>query len=98
MANIKYFSDVAGDAVALTAPHGMPNKAFAARWPGVKVIPYDVYQTLVGHAGGNLGGATLPVMRKIEYKSLPSRQEGNAKCVNGKANGACLFSSILNAA
>lgn len=31
MANIKYFSDVTGGAIALTAPHGMPNKEFAAR-------------------------------------------------------------------
>lgn len=110
MANIRYFSDVTGEVVALTAPHGMPNEAFAVRWPRVKGFSYDGYQMLVGHVGGNLGGAILPVTRKIEYKSLPSRHECNAKCVNGKANGTCecmcggrnhgagLFSSFLKAA
>lgn len=110
MANIKYFSDVTGEPEALVAPHGMNNAEFAARWPGVRGIRYDGYQMLVGYVGGNLGGAVLPVTRKIEYKAFPSRHECNAKCLNGKHNGTCeckcggknhgagLFTSLLKAA
>lgn len=110
MANIKYFSDVTGEPEALVAPHGMNNAEFAARWPGVRGIRYDGYQMLVGHVGGNLGGAVLPVTRKIKYKAFPSRHECNAKCLNGKHNGTCecqcggknhgagLFTSLLKAA
>lgn len=110
MANIKYFSDIGGEAEALTAPHGMNNAEFAARWPGVRGIRYDGYQMLVGHVGGNLGGAVLPVTRQIEYKAFPSRHECNAKCLNGKHNGTCeckcggkshgagMFTSLLMAA
>lgn len=110
MANIKYFSDVTGEAVRLVAPHGMSNKEFAARWPGVRGIRYDGFEMLVGHADGNLGGDVLPVTRKIEYKAQPSLHECNAKCMNGRHNGACecrcgganhgrgMFTSLLQAA
>ena len=53
------------------------------------MLRYDGYQMLVGHVGGNLGGAVLPVTRKIEYKAFPSRHECNAKCLNGRHNGTC---------
>jgi hypothetical protein len=106
MANIKYFSDVTGQAEALTAPHGMNNAEFVARWPGVRGIRYDGYQMLVGHVGGTV----LPVTRQIEYKAQPSRHECNAKCLNGKHNGKCecqcggknhgagMFTNLLKAA
>ena len=109
MARIKYFSDSTGEATQLSAPHGMPNKEFAARWPGVRGIRYDGFQMLVGHVG-NLGSDVLPITRKIEYKAQPSLHECNAKCLNGKHNGTCecrcggknhgagMFTNLLKAA
>lgn len=40
-------------------------------------------------AGTTADGRVLPVERKIEYKSNPSLHKCNAKCMNGKCNGAC---------
>ena len=34
-------------------------------------------------------GFIRPVTRKIEYKSRPSLHECDARCMNGKCNGAC---------
>ena len=88
MANIKYFSDIDGDACELKHPYGMPNKEFAAKVPGVKGFRCDGYSMWVGYPLQGSGGA-MPVTRKIEFKSFPSRHECNAKCLNGKHNGAC---------
>ena len=40
-------------------------------------------------AGRSIDGRLLPVERKIEYKSNPSKHICNAKCLNGSINGAC---------
>lgn len=45
-----YFSDITGEAEKLSAITGMPNKEFAARWPGVKGFRYDGYQMWVGRS------------------------------------------------
>ncbi|WP_087866457.1 hypothetical protein [Comamonas thiooxydans] len=86
MANIKYFSDVTGEAVELKGISSVPNKEFIARWPGVKGYRFDGYQMQVGR---NQLGELLPVTRKIEFKSRPSLHECNVKCLNGKHNGTC---------
>lgn len=85
MANIKYFGDIGGEALALRSIHGMGNKEFRARWPGVKGMRSDGYEMLVGHSDSGV----QPVTRKIEYKSRPSLHTCNAKCLNGKHNGVC---------
>jgi hypothetical protein len=81
-----YFSDITGEAEKLSAITGMPNKEFAARWPGVKGFRYDGYQMWVGWSQS---GALMPVTRRIEYKARPSLHECNAKCLNGKHSGTC---------
>ena len=80
------FSDITGEAEKLSAITGMPNKEFAARWPGVKGFRYDGYQMWVGRSQS---GALIPVTRRIEYKARPSLHECNAKCLNGKHSGTC---------
>lgn len=88
MATIKYFSDIDGDACELKAPYGMANKEFAAKFPGVKGFRYDGYSMWVGYPLHGSGGP-MPITRKIEMKSFPSRHECNAKCLNGRHNGTC---------
>ncbi|AHB05598.1 hypothetical protein U875_09535 [Pandoraea pnomenusa 3kgm] len=85
---IKYFSDIGGEAVQLKAPYGMANKEFADKFPGVKGLRYDGYSMRVGYPMEGLGGP-MPVTRMIEFKAHPSRHECNAKCLNGRHNGAC---------
>ncbi|WP_310636052.1 hypothetical protein [Delftia acidovorans] len=80
------FSDITGEAEKLSAIDGMPNKEFAARWPGVKGFRYDGYQMWVGRSQS---GDLMPVTRRIEYKARPSLHECNAKCLNGKHSGTC---------
>jgi len=87
MANIKNFSDYKGQNVELNFATAMPNAEFAAKFPGVKGIRYDGYSMWVGRNGST--GEYMPVTRKIEYKSQPSRHECNAKCLGGKHNGMC---------
>lgn len=87
MANIKNFSDYTGEAIALTFFNAIPNAEFAARFPGVKGIRCDGYTMQIGRAEGSK--QWLPVTRKIEYKSNPSKHECNTKCLNGKHNGTC---------
>ncbi|MDH0342114.1 hypothetical protein [Chromobacterium haemolyticum] len=87
MARIKYFCDLDGDVVELTAVTCMDNKEFASRFPGIAGFRYDGYNKWVGIAAGS--DELLPVTRKIEYKTRPSLHECNAKCLNGKCNGVC---------
>ena len=105
----KYFSDITGEAVELKALHQMDNKEFSARWPGVAGIRADGFSKWVAHPVSGAGGVA-PVTRMIAMKSFPSRHECNAKCLNGKHNGACecqcggvnhgrgMFTSLLKAA
>lgn len=109
LATFKYYSDANGEAVELKNPYGMENKEFAAKFAGVKGFRYDGFTMWVGYPVEGCGGA-LPVTRKIEFKSFPSRHECNAKCLNGKHNGTCecqcggknhgrgMFTKILEAA
>lgn len=85
---IRYFSDVDGQTRQLKAPHGMPNKEFADKFPGVKGIRYDGFSMRVGYPETGMGGV-LPVTRVIDYKAFPSKHECNAKCLNGKITGTC---------
>ena len=108
MANIKNFSDYTGEALALSFVTAIANVEFAARFPGVKGLRYDGYTMWVGKVEGS--NTLLPVTRKIEYKSFPSKHECNTKCLNGKHNGVCeckcggknhgagMFTKILQAA
>lgn len=88
MANIKYFSDLDGEAIELKGIYSLKNAEFAARWPEVRGMRWDGYGKLVGYPTAGTGGA-LPVTRKIEFKAFPSRHECNSKCLNGKVNGTC---------
>jgi hypothetical protein len=88
MAKTKNFSDYNGQTVELCSIHGMDNKVFATLFPGVKGFRYDGYSMMVGHPTSGAGGV-LPLTRKIDYKSFPSKHECNSKCLNGKHNGAC---------
>lgn len=92
MANFKYFSDINGETIELTAISTMPNKEFAEKFPGVKGRRSDGYSMWVGcDANTQLTWPRvyLPVTRSIEYKSNPSKHECNAKCLGGKHNGVC---------
>lgn len=107
MATFKYFSDITGDAVELKGLQPMDNAKFAAQWPAVKGIRADGYTKWVAR---DAVGTLLPITRMIEMKRFPSRHECNAKCLNGKHNGACecqcggknhgagMFTSMLEAA
>ena len=88
MAAFKYFCDLDGKTTELKHPFGMDNKKFSAEFPGVKGFRYDGFTMWAGYPTQGAGGP-LPVTRKIEYKSFPSRHECNAKCMGGKANGTC---------
>lgn len=88
MARFHYFSDVGGEAVQLVSTDQMPRAEFYARWPGLKGgRRIDGYSMQVGRAVH--GGPLLPVTRAIEMKARPRLHECNAKCLGGKANGAC---------
>jgi len=87
MANIINFSDITGEAVELIYVTSIANNEFASRFPGVKGMRYDGYSIWVGRASAT--SPLLPVTRKIEYKSQPSKHECNAKCINGKHTGVC---------
>ena len=50
---------------------------------------YNINMQIGYAAGATMDHQALPVTRKIEFKSFPSRHECNAKCLNGKHNGAC---------
>jgi hypothetical protein len=109
MANFKYFCDINGEAVELKALHQISNAKFAALWPDVKGIRADGYTKWVAHTATG-EDKILPVTRMIEMKRFPSRHVCNAKCLNGKVNGACecacggvnhgrgMFTSLLKAA
>lgn len=86
MATIKCFSDITDEATELTALHQMDNAKFAALWPDLKGIRADGYTKWVARSPN---GAVLPVTRMIEMKRFPTKHECNAKCLNGKHNGAC---------
>lgn len=88
MATINYYSDVNGQTVQVKAMHQLDNKRFAAAFPGVKGIRADGYTKWVGHPVEG-PDAIMPITRMIEMKRFPSRHECNAKCLNGKHNGAC---------
>lgn len=95
MARFRYFSDTTGEPIELVNIQGMPNKEFAARFPGVKGRRYDGFSMYVGdpvgvrEVVGQRFGACVPVTRIIDYKSQPSLHQCNGKCLNGKATGTC---------
>ena len=55
-------------------------------FPGAVGFRYDGFQKYFGVPDD---GRILPVTIRIEYKRNPSLHECNAKCLNGKCNGAC---------
>lgn len=106
MAQFKYFCDIDGIAVELTGLTTMGNAEVAARFTGVKAMRADGFTRWAARAAD---GRILPITRKIEMKRNPSRHTCNAKCLNGKPNGACecqcggknhgagMFTSLLTA-
>jgi len=84
MATVKYFFR---DIELPNRVEYMPNAEFAARFPGEKGIAVDSFKKLVAYAADWSG--PYPVQRKITYKSFPSRHECNARCMNGRHDGAC---------
>lgn len=87
MAQLRHFSDLNGNTVRLDFVTAMPNDKFRAQWPNVKGLRYDGYQMWVGRQTGVKD--YLPVTRRIDMKSNPSKHECNAKCLNGAHNGRC---------
>lgn len=103
--NFKSFSDYNGETVELGYGYlDMKNADFQRLFPGVRGIRCDSFTMYVGTkskgrictrdpltgdwiVGGENG--VYPVTRRIEYKRNPSLHECNAKCLNGKHNGAC---------
>ncbi|WP_258570025.1 hypothetical protein [Burkholderia sp. MBR-1] len=79
MATIKYFHEDR----ELTSITSMPNREFAARFPGVKGRRYDSFNMTVGWCAAT--HAWLPVDRQIVYQDQPSRHACDARCLN--ANG-----------
>lgn len=108
MAKIKYFNDLSGSAIELPYVTHITNDVFAAIFPGIKSLRYDSRNMWVGRETPD--SPRVPVTRKIEIKRFPSLHSCNAKCLNGKHDGACecrcggknhgagLFTSILAAA
>jgi hypothetical protein len=86
MASFKYFSDFNGETTELLTISTMVNKEFEAKFPGIKGIKDDGFSKRVGRSAD---GEWLPMTRAIEMKARPSLHVCNAKCLNGKCNGAC---------
>jgi hypothetical protein len=80
---IKYFNNDS----ELKNIHAVPNAQFVALG-GIKssANAYDSFKRLVGVTKD---GALVAVERKIDYKKFPSLHTCNAKCLNGKHDGAC---------
>ncbi|MCG3782745.1 hypothetical protein [Delftia acidovorans] len=90
MAAFKYFSDVNGETFELVIVSQMPNEEFGRRFPGVKGMRVDGFKKRIGYAAGaTLDSQALPMTRAIEMKRFPTKHECNAKCLNGKHDGAC---------
>ena len=67
---MKYFS---GE-TEVGCPFGMPNKEFAAKFPGrTKAYRYDGFSILVGYVmdGKYTVGEPLPIDRKVNFKKHP---------------------------
>ena len=86
MAQFKYFSDIDGQTIELTGLTTVDNADATARFPGIKAMRADGFSRWAARAAD---GRVLPVTRMIEMKRNPSRHACNAKCLNGKHNGAC---------
>lgn len=86
MAQFKYFADIDGQSIELLIVTTMANAWFARKFPDVKAIRVDSFSKRCGRAAD---GRLLPMTRVIEMKPNPSKHECNAKCMNGKHNGAC---------
>lgn len=92
MATFKYFSDLNGTSVELTHLDAMDNKAFEAKFPGIKGYKYDGYRMRTGQpvdftpvfdrAAQRWTRDTRPVTRVIQYKSNPSKHICDARCMN----------------
>jgi hypothetical protein len=93
MAKVKYFSELDGQTVELTAISAMDNRSFAALFPGVNGKRFDSYAMKVGRpiyeepvwSGEKWISTVLPVQRIVFYKLSPSKHECDTRCVN--ANG-----------
>jgi hypothetical protein len=88
MATIKYFSGT----TELTNIGYVRNEQFAKLFPGVKGIRSDSFDKIVGYPVGTRwnkdGIGSLPVTRKIEFKSNPSLHKCDARCQSAKG-GSC---------
>lgn len=94
MANIRYFSDFNNESVECVLISTISNEEYAKLFPGVCGLRYDGYSKIVGSKLNDtfyleIKSDYLPVTRKIEYKSNPSKHKCNAKCLGGKINGTC---------
>lgn len=84
MANVKYFFGTKElDFIWL-----IDIKEFQAKFPGERGMNYPT--PTQRYVGGCKGETTVhPVQRRITYKAFPSKHECNAKCLNGRHDGAC---------
>jgi hypothetical protein len=84
---MKYFSDVGGATVELLSNsiYGMNNAEFVQRWPDIKGKRYDSFRMCVGlPPDGKYKQDELPLTRRINYKSHPSKHECDARCMHAK--------------
>lgn len=88
MAKLKYYSDIGNEVVELKNIHQIDNAKFARQFPGIQGLRADGYTKLAGYPVDGTGGV-LPVTRRIEFKTFPSRHECNSKCLTGKSTGTC---------
>lgn len=86
---VNKYSDFNGTTVVLASITQMGNTEFRAKFPGVKGIRADGYTMWVGLPAEGTGRELLPVTRMISMKAFPTKHECNAKCLNGKHDGAC---------
>ena len=80
---VKYYSGTQ----ELTRIEMMYNAEFAAKFPGVRGFAVDSFKKQVGYTADHKG--PFAVERKITFKSRPSLHVCNARCLNGRHDGAC---------
>lgn len=84
MADMRYFTEIDGQAVRLAGITHIPNAEFAALFPGVKGRRADSFSRWVGWLEGER--ELRPLLRSIEYKRNPSLHKCDARCRHAKGH------------
>lgn len=81
----RWFSDIDGVTVELVSLDQMDNAEFIKRWPDIKGKRADSFSRWVGLPhGGKRRQDELPLTRRINYKSHPSKHVCDARCMHAK--------------